>query len=77
MNPTLELPIFTELQQCADKLGLEAYVIGGYVRDLVLNRNSKDIDVVVVGDALPLAKAFANLHKQSDFAVFKTLVQPW
>jgi putative nucleotidyltransferase with HDIG domain len=71
MNPTLQLPIFTELQQCADKLGLEAYVIGGYVRDLVLNRNSKDIDVVVVGDALPFAKAFANLHKQSDFAVFK------
>lgn len=71
MNPTLQLPIFTELQQCADKLGLEAYAIGGYVRDLVLNRNSKDIDVVVVGDALPLAKAFANLHKQSDFAVFK------
>jgi putative nucleotidyltransferase with HDIG domain len=71
MNLTLQLPIFTELQQCADKLGLEAYVIGGYVRDLVLNRNSKDIDVVVVGDALPLAKAFANLHKQSDFAVFK------
>jgi putative nucleotidyltransferase with HDIG domain len=71
MNPTLQLPIFTELQQCADKLGLEAYVIGGYVRDLVLNRNSKDIDVVVVGDALPLAKAFANLHKKSDFAFFK------
>lgn len=71
MNPTLQLPIFTELQQCADKLGLEAYVIGGYVRDLVLKRNSKDIDIVVVGDALPLAKAFANLHKQSDFAVFK------
>jgi putative nucleotidyltransferase with HDIG domain len=71
MNPTLQLPIFTELQQCADKLGLEAYVIGGYVRDLVLNRNSKDIDVVVVGDALPLAKAFANMHQQSDFAVFK------
>jgi len=71
MNPTLQLPIFTELQQCADKLGLEAYVIGGYVRDLVLKRNSKDIDVVVVGDALPLAKAFANLHQQSDFAVFK------
>jgi putative nucleotidyltransferase with HDIG domain len=41
------------------------------VRDLVLNRNSKDIDVVVVGDALPLAKAFANMHQQSDFAVFK------
>lgn len=71
MNPTLQLPIFTELKQCADKLGLEAYVIGGYVRDLVLKRNSKDIDVVVVGDALPLAKAFANLHQQSDFAVFK------
>jgi len=71
MNPILQLPIFTELQQCADKLGLEAYVIGGFVRDLVLKRESKDIDIVVVGDALPLAKAFALLHKQSDFAVFK------
>ena len=71
MNPTLQLPIFTELQQCADKLGLEAYVIGGFVRDLVLKRESKDIDIVVVGDALPLAKAFALLHKQSDFVVFK------
>jgi putative nucleotidyltransferase with HDIG domain len=71
MNPTLQLPIFTELQQCADKLGLEAYVIGGFVRDLILNRNSKDIDIVVIGNVLPLAKAFANLHKQSDFAVFK------
>lgn len=71
MKPTLQLPIFIELQQCADKLGIQAFVIGGYVRDLVLKRNSKDIDIVVIGNALPLAKAFALLHKQSDFAFFK------
>lgn len=71
MREKLTNPIFKQLQQCADSLGLETYLIGGYVRDLILDRASKDIDVVVIGDALPLAKAFASLNKQSDFAVFK------
>ncbi len=71
MREKLTSPIFKQLQQSADSLGLETYLIGGYVRDLILDRTSKDIDVVVIGDALPLAKAFALLNKQSDFAVFR------
>ena len=46
----LDKKVFRLLSQTADSLGLECYVVGGYVRDLFLERPSKDIDVVVVGD---------------------------
>lgn len=57
----------------ADRLGLECYVIGGYVRDLFLHRESKDIDVVVVGSGIQLAEAVTQrLGKGTHLAVFKT-----
>ena len=40
--------IFNLISETADELGLECYVVGGYVRDIFLNRPSKDIDIVVV-----------------------------
>ena len=51
---------FRLLSQTADALGLECYVVGGYVRDLFLERPSKDIDVVVVGSGLEMAKAYGK-----------------
>jgi putative nucleotidyltransferase with HDIG domain len=72
LNITLTDEIFKKLGSTADSLQLDAYVVGGYVRDLFLKRNSKDIDVVVVGDGIEFAKAFANrLNQKCDFAVFK------
>ena len=57
----------------ADRLGLECYVIGGYVRDLFLHRESKDIDVVVVGSGIQLAEAVTKrIGKGTHLAVFKT-----
>ena len=44
-----EQPIFRIVGAVADKLGVEAYVVGGFVRDLILKRPSKDIDFVCVG----------------------------
>ena len=44
----LQEPVFHILSETADELGKECYVIGGYVRDLLLERPSKDIDIVVV-----------------------------
>ena len=44
--------IFQLISETADELGLECYVVGGYVRDIFLNRPSKDIDVVVVGSGI-------------------------
>ncbi|MFC2553438.1 MAG: hypothetical protein ACFNT9_06045, partial [Rodentibacter sp.] len=45
----IDKDIFHKISDAADKLGLECYVVGGYVRDLFLERPSNDIDVVVVG----------------------------
>ncbi len=44
----------------ADRLGIEAYAVGGYVRDLLLDRGCKDIDVVVVGDGVAFARRVAS-----------------
>ena len=63
---------FRIISEAADELGVEAYVIGGYVRDLFLNRSSKDIDVVAVGSGIELAKSVARkLGKGTHLSVFK------
>ena len=61
----LEHPIFNIVTQAADELGLETYVIGGFVRDLILNRHQpKDIDFVCVGSGIELAERVATLHTE-------------
>ncbi len=65
---TLTHPIFPVLSSLAKQ---ETYVVGGYVRDLLLNRNSKDIDVVVVGNALELAQQLAATDKRCTCSLFK------
>ena len=51
----LDQEIFHQISAAADRLGVECYVVGGYVRDIFLERPSNDIDVVVVGKPHPLA----------------------
>lgn len=51
--------VFTHLTNVADRLGLECYLVGGYVRDLFLERSTNDIDIVVVGSGVHMAEAFA------------------
>ncbi|MCC8154556.1 MAG: CCA tRNA nucleotidyltransferase [Tannerellaceae bacterium] len=63
---------FHVISEAADELGVEAYVIGGYVRDIFLRHPSKDIDVVAVGSGIELAKAVAKkLGHKSHLSVFK------
>ena len=72
-NPKIEAPVLHLIGEEADRLGLECYVIGGWVRDLFLHRPSDDIDVVVVGSGISLADAVAKrLGKGAHLAVFKT-----
>lgn len=52
----LKHPIFKLISQTVDRMGLEAYVIGGYVRDYYLHRKSKDVDVVVAGSGVAVAE---------------------
>ena len=56
----LDKDIFHKISQAADSLGLECYVVGGYVRDLFLERPSEDIDVVVVGSGISVATALKS-----------------
>ena len=56
MREKLTHPVFKIVTEIADEKGLECYVIGGFVRDLILRRPSKDIDIVVVGSGLDLAR---------------------
>lgn len=65
-------PILQRIQAVADQLQLETYVVGGFVRDLLLQRPSKDIDVVCVGSGIALAQAVAQaLGKEDEVVVFK------
>ncbi|GAA4197969.1 HD domain-containing protein [Pedobacter jeongneungensis] len=66
----LQNPIFKTLSTIADKNNTEAYVIGGFVRDLFLNRPSKDIDVVIVGSGIEYAEAVGR-KLNTKVAVFK------
>ena len=72
-DPKIENPVLKMVGETADRLGLECYVIGGWVRDLFLHRPSDDIDVVVVGSGIQLAEAVAEkLGKGAHLSVFKT-----
>ncbi len=76
MNYTKELnnPIFKIIAQASQELKLESYVIGGFVRDIILNRDhKKDIDIVAVGSGIELAlKVSSLLPKKPKVQVFKT-----
>jgi len=68
----LDLPVFHVVADVADELGLETYVIGGYVRDLFLHRPSNDMDIVTAGSGIELAKAVAQrLGRQARLSVYK------
>ncbi len=72
-NKQIENPVLRMVGEEADRLGLECYVIGGWVRDLFLHRPSDDIDIVVVGSGILLAETVAKrLGKGARLSVFKT-----
>lgn len=64
--------IYQLIGRCADQIGVDAYLIGGFVRDIFLNRPSKDIDVVAIGKGINLAsKIKEELGEEAHIAVFK------
>lgn len=68
----LNKDIFRLISEVADRMQLECYVIGGYVRDFFLYRPSKDIDIVAVGKGIELAEAVAKqLGRRTKLSVFK------
>lgn len=71
MREYLSSRIFKTISEVADLEGVEVYVIGGFVRDIFLNRPSKDIDIVVVGSGVEFAKAVANRLRSKKLTLFK------
>lgn len=67
--------VFHLVGDTADELGVECYVVGGYVRDIFLERPSKDIDIVVVGSGIGVAEALTKklrkMHRKAHLSVFK------
>ena len=65
-------PIFLQIGKVADDAGVECYVVGGYVRDLFLERPNDDIDVVVVGSGIDIATCLKKqLGRKAHLSVFK------
>ncbi|MEO0894791.1 MAG: HD domain-containing protein [Bacteroidota bacterium] len=71
LTEAVNRPLFRELSHCAEELNLRAYVIGGFVRDYFLKRPSKDVDVVVEGRGIDLARAFARKIGTRDVIVYE------
>lgn len=68
----LDKDIFHKISEAADSLHLECYVVGGYVRDLFLERPSNDIDVVVVGSGIEVASRLKSmLGRRAHLSVFR------
>jgi poly(A) polymerase len=72
LKTKLTHPIFKIVSECADEMNVQTFVIGGWVRDLLLNRASKDIDIVAIGNGIELAESVAKkLGNKYHVNVFK------
>ena len=68
----LDQELFHQIGEAADRLGVECYVVGGYVRDIFLERPSNDIDVVVVGSGITVAEELKRqLGRKAHLSVFR------
>lgn len=72
MQEHLKHPVFKTISEIADREGLETYVIGGFVRDIFLKRNTTDIDIVVIGSGINLASKVAARLGNLKVSVFKS-----
>ena len=71
MKKHLDNHVFSVVSRAAEELNIHAYVIGGFVRDIFLNKESKDIDIVTTGDGIELAKRVAEKLQGSHYSFFK------
>ena len=74
MNFKDELKEFKFLKtasEIASKVGVEAYVVGGFIRDLILKKEVEDIDFLIIGDVVKYSKSFAHSVGISDIVIYK------
>lgn len=66
-----KLPFLKEASQTAEELKVDAFIVGGFVRDIILKRNKNEIDFLILGDGPSFAKIFANKLGIKDISIFK------
>ena len=71
LRSAIDKPVFHLVGDAADSLGRECYVVGGYVRDIMLRRPSTDVDFVTVGSGIEVASEVARRVKGSHLSVFR------
>lgn len=71
LRSAIDKPVFHLVGEAADSLGRECYVVGGYVRDIMLRRPSTDVDFVTVGSGIEVASEVARRLKGSHLSVFR------
>ena len=67
----IEQPVVDAIKKASDATSLDAYLVGGYVRDRILNRPTQDMDVVVVGDGILIARQVAKILNIKSPTIFK------
>lgn len=73
LSKDLKLPVFRQIGEIADKMDRKVFIVGGYVRDIFLNRTSSDIDFVTLGSGIELAKEVSeHLNHGKGLSVFAT-----
>lgn len=70
MKQHLSHPVFEVIGKAAQELGIECYAIGGFVRDIFLGRDSKDVDIVAIGSGIDLAHEVANNLPNTPYVSF-------
>ena len=70
LSEHIQDPVIKTISKIASEANMEAYIVGGYTRDILLNRASKDIDIVVIGSGIKLAKLVTN-KLNAHLTVFK------
>lgn len=72
MNVSEEIKKYNFLQQAAEltgKMNVKTFIVGGFVRDLILKKECKDIDFLIIGDVMTYAQTFANQLGIKDIVV--------
>jgi poly(A) polymerase len=71
MKKSLNDPVFNKISKVVDDKGVHAFVIGGYVRDLFLERESKDVDILVIGSGIEVAREVAEKLEVKNVSYYK------